>query len=258
MMYATKTALTLSAAALIAAPAADAAIATVNPVGTNIISSGGAGSQTFSYDATGVEKLIVTVAAEENGAGPLAAPTVTFDGVELTAAVTQVDSSSGQQFAGVFYLDLPNQLIGDIVVDWGSEASNGVGLGIVGLTGAAAGGPVSTGGSTTAGGPLSFSPDPSAGDFSIVTFVTNGAGGSIDITNAGVTDLYSDEVGSADGAASYEILAAGGPLSYSYTGGSVSRPSGAAAVFTEGVIPEPSSLALLGLGGLLIARRRRA
>ena len=32
---------------------------------------------------------------------------------------------------------------------------------------------------------------------------------------------------------------------------------GVAAVLTGTVIPEPGSLALLGLGGLLIARRRR-
>lgn len=256
MMNLMKTALTLSAAALLAVPNVDAAIATVNPQGSAVISSGGSGSQTLSYDATGAEKLIVTVTAEENGSGPLATPTVTFDGVELTAAVTQIDSSIGQQFAGVFYLDLPNQAVGDIVVDWGAEATNGAGFGVVGLTGAEAGGPVSTGTSTTDGGPLSLSPDPSAGDFSIVAFVTN-ASSAIDITNGSVTDLYSESVGSADAASAFEILGTGDPLSYSYTGGSTSRPAGAAAVFTEGVIPEPSSLALLGLGGLAMLRRRR-
>ena len=111
--------------------------------------------------------------------------------------------------------------------------------------------------STAVGGPLSLSPDPSAGDFAIVAFVSNGAGGSIGITSGTATDLYSSTVGSADGASSFEILGAGGSLSYSYTGGSSSRPAGAAAVFTEGVIPEPSSLALLGMGGLVMLRRRR-
>ncbi|MEM6506318.1 MAG: PEP-CTERM sorting domain-containing protein [Planctomycetota bacterium] len=254
----TKTARALCAFSLITTSAAHAAITTVNPQGSGVISAGGDSSQTFSYDATGVEKLIVSVVAEENGTGPLGVPAVTFNGDDLTEAISGVDSSTGQQFAGIFYLDLPDQVVGDIVVDWGSEESNGSGIGVVGLTGAAAGGPVSTGTSTAAGGPVSLSPDPSAGDFAIVAFVTQGSTTDIDITSGTVTDLYAADVGSARGASSFEILGAGGPLNYSYTGASTTRPSGAAAVFTEGVIPEPSSLALLGLGGLMIARRRRA
>ncbi|MEM6258293.1 MAG: PEP-CTERM sorting domain-containing protein [Planctomycetota bacterium] len=266
MKTVTKTALTLSAATLLsAAMASEAAITVVNSDSVADVTSTALGSQTHSldgFDAAGVEKLIVTVVGEGKVAGTLLDPTVTFGSKTFTLAASENDLSTpanGQQYAGVFYLDLPDQIVGDILIDWdGTAATNGAGISVVGLTGAAGGGPVSTGTSTSAGGPLSLSPDPSAGDFAIVTFVTNGAGGSIDITSGTVTDLYSSDVGSADGAAAYEFLGAGGPLNYSYTGGSSGRPAGAAAVFTEGVIPEPSSLALLGLGGLLIARRRRA
>ena len=100
--------------------------------------------------------------------------------------------------------------------------------------------------------------------FNVVSFNANG-GTSINVNSPDPTVIYEDgNIGSARSAAAFDVGVAAGTSVYQYT---INNPdSGSnvnanyrridAAAFT--VIPEPSSMALAGLGALLLLRRRRA
>ena len=202
---------------------------------------------TVSFNAGAADKLIVTLNSELGGGGPAV---ITYNG----AALTQVPSTSGQKNIGIYYLDNPfTGGTADLTFDMTSYgAVNGIGFGIVSIAGSLDG--VESG--NTAGG-LSVDLTPTiANSFVVTTYSSNG--GNTPTVPAGHTQLYtSGNIGSADGAAAYLNGVAAGLQTITYGQGSPSSNQTSGAVFAPAPVPEPSSAALIGLGGLALILRRR-
>ena len=129
-------------------------------------------------------------------------------------------------------------------------AVNGIGFGIVSIAGSLDG--VESG--NTAGG-LSVDLTPTLANSFVVTTYSSNAGDTPTVP-AGHTQLYtSGNIGSADGAAAYLNGVAAGLQTITYGQGSPSSNQTSGAVFAP--VPEPSSAALIGLGGLALILRRR-
>jgi len=84
--------------------------------------------------------------------------------------------------------------------------------------------------------------------------------GGTDMTTAGVTELDIPEITSMGAAAGYDLdVDAGNTPAYAWTTSNTGSTNAAAITGASfHVIPEPASLALVGLGSLLIVSRRRA
>ena len=233
---------------------AQAAISVVNADFSGVVDTGSPPSPlesnpyTFSFDAGATaDKLIVALSSELSGSGPTI---ITYNSVALTPVAGTINGRA----QGIFYLDAPfTGGAADLVIDMtGFSVVNGIGFGVTSISGSAAGvdvGAVSTG--------LSTSLTPSvAGSFVMSNYGSNA--GNVPTVPSGHTQLYtSGNIGSTDGAAAYLNGVAAAPLTITYDQtGAVANTTGAAA-FSPSAIPEPSSAALLGLGGLALIRRRR-
>jgi len=200
------------------------------------------------FDASGSDKLVVSITGERSGTSNNTVSGVTYGGVPLTQAIA-VDSPGGNSARkhSIWYLDDVN-VSGDIVVSY-VQSQSGIGLSAVALSNTVAGvaATVSNGAITTT----------SAGEFVIAAAIANGGAVS---ANGPLTPLLSSadgSTGSSTGAAGYSIV----PTAGSFTPDFAGDESFVAASFQAAVpVPEPSSLTvvLIGLGGLLVARRRRA
>lgn len=246
--------LTALAALAFAANPAQAAISVINEdFGVKVDGSSTADTletipHTVSFDAGAADKLIVTLNAETGG-GTTAS--ITFDG----DALTLVAGTPGNRNKGIYYLDNPfTGGAADLTIDMTSFGTvNGIGFGIVSIAGSLDG--VESG--NTAGG-LSVDLTPTIADSFVVTTYSSNAG-SIPTVPAGHTRLYTNgNIGSADGAAAYLNGVAAGLQTITYGQGSPSSNQTSGAVFAPAPVPEPSSAALIGLGGpALILRRRK-
>lgn len=199
------------------------------------------------FDASGSDKLVVSITGERSGTSNNTVSGVTYGGVPLTQAIAVDSQLTSARKHSIWYLDDVN-VSGDIVVSY-VQSQSGIGLSAVALSNTVAGvaATVSNGAITTT----------SAGEFVIAAAIANGGAVS---ANGPLTPLLSSadgSTGSSTGAAGYSIV----PTAGSFTPDFAGDESFVAASFQAAVpVPEPSSLTvgLIGLGGLLVARRRRA
>lgn len=209
-------------------------------------STDGSGSPTLSgFDATGSDKLVVLAgAASGSSAFGTGITSVTYNGVAMNIATRGDTTASPFRAVGIFYLDSADfSGAGDIVVslDTGIFRANGFDIGAFALSGTALGfDDAATNNGTGTNGTSATITVGSSGSF---VAAVNSYGLSPSGT---LTPLGSDQL-----ARGYEQNVAAGSYTATFSGGNVTS------VASFAVVPEPGSLALLGLGGLLIASRRR-
>jgi hypothetical protein len=253
----TKTTLSLAAAMGclgLAATSANAAISILGG-GTGSFATGATAvpydhTALSSFDASGASKIVFTL-SDERGAGDGVVSGVTFGGDAMTLAISGLNSNL--QDARIYYLDASSVGggsfgTGDLVVT--GPGANDMGGSWIFLSGTADGvGPTNSALAQSVG--LTTTVD---GSFVVASHANNGASGLAggDLTTA----LLNADVGSAGGGSGYATIATAGAGTYSFTG-STSRPVTVAAAFEMAPIPEPTTTALLGLGGLALLRRRR-
>lgn len=201
-----------------------------------------------SFDPTGASKLVVTIGTEHTNSG-VATTSVTYNGMALTKAVGPYVSGGGIESA-IFYLDTVPATAGDLVIT--DSNSRGLSATIYALSNTAAGV-----GNTASDGVANVSLTTTVNDSFVLastTFfgattaaaqspLTNGIGA--DNTYGGAGTRYSLGTG-------YQTVATSG------TGVTPTFNVGTSTVAVEFLaVPEPSTTALLGLGGLALILRRR-
>jgi hypothetical protein len=249
----TRTLLAAVATAVFAVGSASAAIVVDNV--TSALGSGGGGDKTLIGSFSSSSDKLVVVLGGEHGFGNANGKfnSVTLNGVALTEAVQE---ESGIPTLAIFYLDNPGAAgTGDLVVN--QENHNQSIYSVYEVSGTAAG----IGASAT---DTDETVDLNAASDSLVIVGYLNAGpnggngaGNVDAVAPLVEDTPYLEAGNtwvslASGTAS----GTGANATYAWTVDDVNDLTVTAAIELTAV-PEPGSLALLGLGGLLIARRRR-
>jgi len=214
---------------------------------------------TGTFDASGSDKLVVIVTGEHgfnNDQGACTA--VTYDGVALTEVINrdaQV-ATTDTIYNDMWILDSPATSTGEIiasVVNRGnvtvfalSGTEDGVGATAISLV-------------NTRSVDLTTTADDS---LVIASFGMGGAGNTANVTSvdpdAPLFETSAQENGNNwDGhVTAYVQVPTAGAGTYSFTGGNVSGAHVIAAEFLA--IPEPATMGLLALGGLVLLRRRRA
>lgn len=199
------------------------------------------------FDASGSDKLVVSITGERASTSNNTVSSVTYGGIPLTKAIAVDSKSTSARKHSIWYLD-DVDVSGDIVVSY-VQRQSGIGLSVVALSNTMAG--VAN---TVSNGAIITTTD---GEFVLAAALANGDAIS---ASGPLTPLLSSadgSTGSSTGAAGYYLV----PNAGSFTPDFAGDESFVAASFQAEAIPvpEPNSLAvgLIGLGGLLVARRRR-
>ena len=205
-----------ASAAAMATTAAAGIPGTITFDGFVTINSGG-DPKTFTFDASGSDKLVVVVTGEHNFGGNTSGDmvSITYDGVSLTKAVEQAPvSSTLQTTSDLWYLDNPGSVhtAGQIVVDMIGNGNNFVHTAI-GLSGTA---PGFAGASSIAIGTPTVNMNVSAPNSMVIHWLTLGGSGN----TAG--SAYTVTANSPAGA----ITFGGSEAGSNYAGHALARSSG--------------------------------
>ena len=224
------------------------------------------------FDVGAGTKLVVAVATE---GGTPASFGVTFDGQDLNQIQFSTDATNGARSV-LYFLDNVSG-VGDVVVTLsdtlnnpGETMSNGPGIFVASLSGAEIG--VETSGSFGNGqslnGPLAGTlSGVSEGAYAIAVFSDNFLANDI-LVSGDLTEVSNfngssnNSIGSASGSVATGF-GDGSPLEVTFSDPSPnatffhSRSNFAYASFAVASVPEPNSVALIGLFGLVIFARRR-
>jgi hypothetical protein len=171
----------------------------------------------FNAGAT-ANKLIVQVSAEGQGVAA-----ITYGGVALTPVITGTGRNRG-----IYYLDNPfTGGAANLSITMGEGITNGIGVGVVSVSGAAPGD--ATAAMVNATGSVTLTV-PVTGSLVVSGYADNGSG-TITLP-AGHTAIYnSTNIGSADAAAGYATGQTVGSRTYTYGDTSSSTPATCAAIF---------------------------
>lgn len=231
------------------------------------------GATQVSYDATGIDKLVVVFATESGfNSQTTTAMTMAFNNVAMTQAVFQqafpnpITNDNGA--VAIFYLDDPFQGAATFTAGVTNTAGgpNGGHVSIFGLTGTLDGVGATNGTSSTGGGGnVSTSLTTTGPNSLVIAGIENSGANSVgtpgDRPPTAVAPLTLSNNGAwgsnwGNGASGYQFVPiAGANITPTFNTGTGAFIDVAAAEFLA--IPEPASLALIALGGLVVAGRRR-
>jgi hypothetical protein len=206
---------------------------------------------------TGADMLVLMYSGEMGGTGPT---TASYGGVPMLHAVGNRNNSA------IFYLDLSTPGISGttLTVDMSAwSVRNGHASGWVSIDGNLGPGESIVLHSTGLGisGSKTVNLVTSLETFNVVSFNGNSTSGTVTVNSPNPTVVYTDNnIGSARGAAAYIAQVPAGSHTYEWTltGGTLPGDYRQISAAAFAVIPEPSSVALLGLGGLALFLRRKS
>jgi hypothetical protein len=226
------------------------------------------GTTQVSYDATGVEKLVVTIGLESSfNNNKVNSVSVAFNSEPMMLAVQENthDGTWDGGIAAIFYLDNPFQGAANFTVGatFTGGGANGGWVSIIGLSGTAPG--IGNTGATwhtqTAAGPVDTSLTTTAPNSLVIAMVENsGRNNSAGLPTAvsPLSLIHNGNWGSqwGSGASGFEFVNdAGTTLTPTFNTNAGGNIHVVAVEFLA--VPEPSSLVMLALGaGILIHRRR--
>ncbi|MGB0768108.1 MAG: PEP-CTERM sorting domain-containing protein [Phycisphaeraceae bacterium] len=203
-------------------------------------------TESLTFNSAGSDKIVVTISTRVQSS----VASVTYSGESLT----EIGSiTNGNMYTGIWYTDAATLSNGDLVF---SPAAGDFGLrgstyGIYALSGTTDGTALDFGGSTTS----SVTLDAPEGAFVVGTFGTEA--NDTGTVNAPLTQAGTASANTGGGAQGYDELVSSSDASATYSIAWVPGTSTNLVTYGAVFVPEPGSLALLGLGGLMMIKRRR-